>query len=409
MKKERNALRAGLFMVVSLVLVIFIIIAISGAGRFTQSFTTYPVAFALSDDIGGLRVGDDVRIGGLKVGSVRDIEIRAIPDDAQLADSIPPGQPAMVVYIDLPSRYPLSQDADIAVQKTITGSAAINIDSLGTGTPVASAEYLRGKPDALSALFHRLGSVEPDIHAIVTNLRTASVKLNTTLDSFSETGFTASATVHDLHARLPEIVARYDDVTDSAVHVLDVIHEFLGPTTGDFHATMKNIHGLTGDLHERLPDLLNQLRSILQKTDLSVSRAAGALKDIQETAANARELTASLREVVTGNQSKLAAIISSLKATSDNLKYASMEIRHSPWRLLYQPKPDEVANLNTYDSVRQFAEGATTLDDAAAALRDAVKDPNADPEQVKKLMSNLDDSFAKFEAVQDKLWKDIKE
>jgi hypothetical protein len=99
----------------------------------------------------------------------------------------------------------------------------------------------------------------------------------------------------------------------------------------------------------------------------------------------------------------------SLKTTSDNLKDASVEIRHSPWRLLYQPKPDEVANLNIYDSVRQFAEGADSLDDAAASLRDALKDPNADPEQVKRLMLHLNDSFAQFQQVQDKLWKEIKE
>ena len=102
-------------------------------------------------------------------------------------------------------------------------------------------------------------------------------------------------------------------------------------------------------------------------------------------------------------------IVSSLKATSDNLKYATVEIRHSPWRLLYQPKPGEVANLNIYDSVRQFAEGADSLDNAASALRDVLKDPNADPAQVKRLMQHLNDSFDSFQQIQNKLWNDIKE
>ena len=111
--------------------------------------------------------------------------------------------------------------------------------------------------------------------------------------------------------------------------------------------------------------------------------------------------------MVLDNKSKLDGIIASLKSTSDNLKYASMEIRHSPWRLLYQPKPEEMANLNLYDSVRQFAEGADSLDDAADALKDAVNDRNADPEDVKKLMDELNDSFAKFQSVQQTLWKQI--
>ncbi len=101
--------------------------------------------------------------------------------------------------------------------------------------------------------------------------------------------------------------------------------------------------------------------------------------------------------------------IESLKATADNLKYASVEIRHSPWRLLYQPKPDEMANLNIYDSVRQFAEGAQSLDDAASALRDQLNDPNADPAEVKRLMQHLNDSFTQFQGIQQKLWKAVRE
>ena len=47
MAKQRNAVRAGIFMLVSLALILFVIVAISGAGRFTQVFTIYSVAFSL--------------------------------------------------------------------------------------------------------------------------------------------------------------------------------------------------------------------------------------------------------------------------------------------------------------------------------------------------------------------------
>jgi predicted nucleic acid-binding Zn-ribbon protein len=154
---------------------------------------------------------------------------------------------------------------------------------------------------------------------------------------------------------------------------------------------------------------LNRLRTILAKLDLSVSRAANAMQDIQATVANTKALTAAARSVIVDNKSKLDGIVTALKATADNLKFTSVEIRHSPWRVLYQPKPGEMANLNTYDSVRQFAESADSLDDAASALRDVLKDKNADPEQVKKLMGRLDDTFAKFQDVEQKLWKDIQQ
>ena len=66
-------------------------------------------------------------------------------------------------------------------------------------------------------------------------------------------------------------------------------------------------------------------------------------------------------------------------------------------------------NLNLYDSARQFAAGANDLNDAAAALRDALKDPNVKPEHVQKLMENLDHSFAGFKEVESALWKQVRD
>jgi phospholipid/cholesterol/gamma-HCH transport system substrate-binding protein len=403
MEKQRNALRAGIFMLISLGLVIFVIIAISGAAKFTERFTTYPVAFSLGDDIGGLRPGDDVRIGGLKMGSISDIRID-------------PKRSAVVVFIDVPTRYPLAKDAGVSVQRGLTGSASVNIDSFGTGPQLAPGGFLIGQPDALAGLMRRLSAMGPDLQQTVVNLKTASGKLNVDLDklaatsdSFTATGFAATTTVQDLHVRVPEIISHYENLTDSAVRMLDTVHDFVGPSSGDFHQTIANLSHFTGDIRQRLPDVLDRTRDILAKLDVTLGRAADAMQDVKGTMANLHAATGSLRSIVVDNRSKFDGIIASLKATSDNLKYASVEIRHSPWRLLYQPKPDEIANLNIYDSVRQFAEGANSLDDASEALRDALKDPNADPAEVKRLMAHLDESFAQFQQVQQKLWKDIRE
>ncbi|MDP9174005.1 MAG: MlaD family protein [Planctomycetota bacterium] len=414
MAKQRNAVRAGLFMLVSLALVIFVIIAISGAARFTQSFNTYFVAFSLTDDVGGLRVGDDVRLGGVKVGSIRDIQIRRVPGG--VGDDIPQDAPAVVLLIDVPSRYPVTRDAYVFVQKGLTGAATINIDALGAGESLASSQYLRGHPDPFSAFTKSLGSMGPELRQIVANVKVGSQKLNNdldkfghTADSFTSTGLGATSTIQDLHVRLPEIVTRYNDLVAAAIQMLDTVRDLIGPGNTDFKSTLANVTHVTADLREKLPDLLDQMRGILRKVDTSVTRANSALATIQAAVINTKDITATARSVVVENKSKFDGMIASLKTTGDNLKYASVEIRHSPWRLIYQPKPDEVANLNTYDSVRQFAEGASSLDDAAAALRDAVNDKNADPEKVKQLMNQLNVSFSRFQDIQQKLWKDIKQ
>jgi ABC-type transporter Mla subunit MlaD len=403
MPKQRNALRAGIFMLISLALILIVIIAITGASKFTESYNTYHVAFDMGDDIGGLRVADDVRIGGLKVGNVSDV---VIDQDKN----------AVVVIIDIPAKYNVAKDADIYVQRGLTGTAAINFDNLGTGPRAAPGEYLTGHPDQLTGLFHMLASMKPDIRTVVDNLKTASEKINTdldkfgvTADSFSATGFAATDTVQSVRVRLPEIIDRLNTLLDTARQMVVAVRDFFGPSSSDFRQTLVNLNRITGSLRDHVPTLLDQIHVLVAKLDGAVDHASGALTDIQATANNLQSATRTIRSVLTDNHGKLDAIIAGLKSTSDNLKYASVEIRHSPWRLLYQPKPGEVANLNIYDSVRQFAEAANSLDNASTSLRDTLKDPNADPEQVKKLMAHLDDSFAKFQQVQSKLWNEIKE
>ena len=97
-----------------------------------------------------------------------------------------------------------------------------------------------------------------------------------------------------------------------------------------------------------------------------------------------------------------------MKTAGDNLKFATAEIRHSPWRLLYKPKKGEVENLALYDSARQFATGANDLNDAAASLRDALKDPNVKRDEVQKLVDRLDQSFLGFKEVEEELWKKVR-
>ncbi len=384
MAKKRNATRAGVFMVVSVALTVFVIIAVSGAGRFTQSFSTYPIAFSLKDNVAGLRPGDDVRIGGVRVGSVQEIQIVNKPVEAGEGRAI-------LVFIEVPSKYTLGKDASVRVEKGLTGTAEINIEDLGTGPAITHGQYVRGKPDALLAFENKLSEIAPNLPPIVDNVKAASVKLNDDLTKFGQTADSFTETGHH------------------ATNTMDVVHDLIGPSTTDFHGTMANINTITTGLRDRMPALLEQASDMLKNINGDITKAGTALTDIQATVANTKDITGSAKSVIAGNKTKLDGMITSLKATSDNLKFASIEIRHSPWRLLYQPKEGEVANLNIYDSVRQFAEGANSLSDAAGALKDAMADKTANSSDIQKRVKELDDSFAHFQAVQQKLWSEVKE
>jgi ABC-type transporter Mla subunit MlaD len=388
--KARNEFKAGAFILITLVLAAVVIVWIRGASMGPTQLRT--IAFKLSDDLGGLQIGDEVRLGGYKVGIIRDIR----------PDGLDGPTPRLLVTISLPSAYVLHNDTKIGVQTSLTGTTALNITALGAGAPSGQDVALEGQPDPKAALFASLGNMGPHLESAINQIDTQTVpKVNQTVD-------TVKTLVAHANAQVDPVVAHYNKVADNASAAAGQVNDLLGDTKPDLRGTIKNLNVATGTLKDKLPGLVDHISAVVAKVDGSLTTAQSALLDVQKTAANTKDITGSLRSVIVDNQGKLDGMVSSLKTTSDNLKEASIELRHSPWRLLYKPTPDEAANLNLYDSAREFAQGAESLSDASTALRDAMRDPKADRAQIQKLIGDLDTSFTHFQQVENKLWTTAK-
>jgi ABC-type transporter Mla subunit MlaD len=388
MDHDRNAFKAGLFIVVSLVLIIGVIVAIKGVGRIIEPQQVRTATFTLADDISGLRLGDDVRVGGLKVGAVRSLAIEPPADEN--------AQPHIFVTYHIPRRIVLRQGARVGVQSTITGTSSLNFDAQGTGPALADNAPLPGKPSGYTTLMNTASELGPQIKQLVADVRTVTLpKVNTAVDH-------AGGLASDARAKFPTIVARYEEV-------MVKIRDLLGDTTPDIRGTLANLNKTTGTLKDKLPPAMDKADTLLAKLNTTIDNTQGTLKDLVTTLENAKAITGTLRSVVVQNRSRLDDMVRSAKSASDNLKFATEEIRRSPWRLLYKPRPNEMANLNLFDATRAFASGAGDLSDASAALRDALKDPHADPQRVQKLIDQLDQSFSKFQQVEQTLWDRVKE
>lgn len=426
MPKSSSALRSGLLLLGSIVLIVCVIVGIKGLNWLRDPAEHYLVAFPLRTNIGGLRIGDEVRIGGFKVGEVKRITLEKDTDPAR--------DPYFVlVAFTVPGRYSIREDAQIRIDGTLTGTSWLNFESIGKGNKLSPTKPLMGGPSSTSELLAKVQSLEPRLNSILAQLdektlpaingtladvRTKTVplvnqtveKFGQTAESFKKTGDSANALVGDLkESYKPVLLAEYVKVTKKTVEMMEAIRALFGDTTDDFRTTIANLRKSTDAVREKLPAILEKVDGALVKVDSAVDKVNVAMEDVKKTMANAKDLSASAREVITGNKGKLDATIDSVKQAGDNLKNATAEIRRSPWRLLYKPAPNEMANLNIYDASRQFAEGANDLTDAATALRDAIKSNQGDPEEIKKLMKKLDESFTNFKTVEEKLWATVKE
>ena len=374
-QKERSQFKAGLFIIVSILLIFGVVVAIKGVSVVFTPVDERKVRFTLSDDIGGLRIGDDIRIGGYKVGVVRRIDLQGL-DTGQ--------EPSLLITFSMPRKYPLHDNAHMAIQTTVTGTSVLNIDDIGSGALLADNTELTGHPSALTTLELSLASAGPDVRDIIHGVKTETLpKVNVA-------------------------AGKAGDTLTSIRNAGDSVSGLLGDSKTDFRTTVANVKDITTDVKGKLPGIMDHADTIIVKTTAALDSARGTLEDIKATAANTKDVTGNARNIVNSNRGKFDNIIASLKSTSDNLKGASADVRRSPWRLLYHPGPGELDNLELYDAARQFSEGAGSLNDAALALRDALNNPNVDQKQLQTLIDQLNTSFTGFNAVEDKLWKTVR-
>lgn len=380
MAKERNNFKAGLFILISIALIVTVLVSIHGIERFITPEQERVVSFQLSDDIGGLNVGDEVRLGGYKIGAVKSIEFLPA-SSATTAPATGPSRdhsPRLLVTIVFPTHYTIYENAVIGVQTPLTAPSVLNIIDIGSGTPSRPDVALIGHPAGLTSILASLGEVAPELKPVLADVRTRVV---------------------------PELASTLVEYKGAGQH----LREILGDSKSDIRGTMANLKEVSGTAKEKLPETMDAAKRLLTRLDETVQNTQGTLEDIKKSMANLKDVSGSARDIISGNRGKIDSMIASLKTAGDNLKAATAEIRHSPWRLLYKPGEGEVANLNIYDTARQFADGANSLDEAALALRDALASKEAKPEQVKELLHQLDQSFANFKQVEDKLWTSVKE
>src|SRR4051812_38151272 len=345
-KQDRSALRAGLFIVITLLVIAMLIVSIKGLRTVFTPIAEHRVHFSLADDVGGLRVGDDVRLGGFKVGVIQSIDVVGVAEGEK---------PGILISFSVPKKYPLYENARVMVQGTLTGSSWLNIEKIGDGTPLAADTQLRGFPSITTEMLTKLRDVAPEVSGFVKDVHEVTLpKVNDKID------------------RAGEMIASIRTFADRAAEMAIQVRDLFSDTKPDIRGTMKHLNAVAASAEDRLPGILDHIDGAVIKVSTTIESTKSTLEDIKSTAGNLKDLTGNARGVIANNRGKFDGIIASLKTTSDNLKGASAEIRRSPWRILYKPAPGELENMTLFDAARQFSDGANNVNDAALALRDAV-------------------------------------
>ncbi len=390
-KKQRDAFRAGVFMLLSIMLILVLIVAIKGFARVFEPVQVRAARFSLRDDLGGLQVGDNLRVAGFTVGEIQSI---------RLITNVK--KPFVRVTFTMPKKYTLRTGAQVVIGGTITGTSWLNFESLGSGKPLPPDYVLTGRPSGISHALATVASLAPQIKAMVTQVRTTTVplinadltKLGATADSIRTAATSASGVLQSVHGEIKPVVAKYDAAADKTAYAMDQAGKLLH--SGRKGAVV-NINAVTADIKKAIPALL--------------AKAQSDLNQVHATFTNSTALTQQAKSLLTQNQDRINSIIRALHGTSVNLKVFAVEIRHSPWRLLYKPSKKDINNVEIYDAVREFDQAARHLQHAADVLKASAVNPQtpAQQAQLHQLMRKLNTTFSQFQQVETKFWKAVKQ
>jgi len=457
MAAKNDNFKAGLFVVVGLIVAFVAIIMLSDIDGMFAETRTITVRFSLKDGLQGLREGAMVTIGNYPVGSVRRI------DDEMVDGKVV----AKLVRAEIPAEYQLYDNAEIELNvPPLGGGTAMNIRSVGYDASDRSRKALRiqgwrlirlddqGRPVRVPEDLREQGFTADDLLAqgetVVTD-GAGGVKRGESWEyqegEIIRGGVAASPLVVDLVAevgigdvqrqQLREIIGNFHSISANLARNpqrYDELIEDVGALAGDARSVLASLKDrspqwfdrvdaitsdLEGILSENRPvireglaeardalvkadDLLARVKDqTIDKIDAMLDKANLAVDDVQTTVRELNTLLVTQRPVI-------ERMIANMRLTSDQLKLAAIEIRRSPWRLLYTPTDKELETDNLYDAARSFALAAGSLETTAESLKALVDKRGetipTDDANLNLMLDNLRKTFEHFAEAEDKFW-----
>jgi hypothetical protein len=385
-REQSNAMRAGIFVVVSVLLAVFIIVTLSGLREKLKPATSYIVRFDLAVGAQGLSEGSEVRIGGQKVGQVSDVRFSSNGDD---------GMPESVdVRIRIPRKLKLREGATPQLEVPLLGSTSVlNFPSLGvaSGPLIERGGIIRGQlaapaflasagygPEQRNQLQHALSGMDE----IVTRINEDVVP-------------EVEEIVKGVSGRSGAWMDNVDSATLDAKELVASLRLMVDDNRASIDATIANAESASGTADEIATRVQDEI----------VDAAMAMLENGRETAVESRELVASVDALVREQTPNIRMSMANLRLTADQFKLASMEIRRAPWRLLNRPDTKELEYELLYDSARAYADAVSNLRGASASLESATSTDGSrqalDGQTIGELSERVGSAFDQYQVAEE--------
>ena len=280
----------------------------------------------------------------------------------------------------------LQQELDRRDPQALLGKIHATVDALRTLAGNVAAQTDTSDAQALLYKIHR---VIDNINDITAQLRrqvdvgdeqALLCKINDAVDNFR------AAVVQIRRQTDPgdeqSMVAKLHSILDKLNDAAEVVRAWLG----------ENEPRLTQAIRNLTDELLPKIHGLVDQLSLAVREG---------------------KEMIVLNRDKFQGMIDDFREMSAHLRMVADDVRRAPWKLLYRPGAEELAEQKLLDAVSAFAIAASELDDSLGRLQALQKVSDGKlvvpREQLLKSIEQLNQSMVKFKQAEKKLWHQLLE
>ncbi|MBN1958255.1 MAG: MCE family protein [Desulfuromonadales bacterium] len=323
-----------------------------GPGGFLSETRSYVIYFDSS--VKGLNVGSPVRFRGVKIGQVKEINVRVRPSD--FAFNIP-----VVIEIE-PSRIKAEgtkQGLLDALKTTVQGEdpmislvdkglrAQLQLDSLVTGQLYVNFDMIPEAPLILTentSDYPELPSISSSLEELTKTFEDLPLKELAQKMIRSAEGFEKIITSPDLHNAL----AQFDDTTTQLNQLLKNLNQQLLPlaatlreTLSTSHQAVSRLEGKIDPVAEHFEDTLNQVQKTIRHIDAKIDplseQVNQTLHNFNGTALKAGAAITQINNLSASDShllEQLSTTLQEVNRTARSLGLLSAEIERDPQMLI---------------------------------------------------------------------------
>jgi len=284
MTTQRDNVKAGIFVVLGLVLGILVLIPLTNFRQFFEDMQQVRIYYLLADGLRGLKPGAEVTLGGQPVGTVTGIKDFDAPDD-QTAIS------GKIITAEIPKRIRMYWNARIELVVPAIGSGTnLNIASVGDAGAgeyepdqrIPEQTYMKFFPAYRVLDRDRVGDEIVQMKPIPDGAIPGGIA-----GSQLARQFVKNMGIQDTQRlQVAKIIANVQRLTDA---IADADQD-----EAPIERIVANLEGLTGSLKDDIPALIADVRDRVEKIDPILAKADAMLGEAQHAMKDMRTITTDL-------------------------------------------------------------------------------------------------------------------